>query len=59
MDVADDGRGLPAAPVAGVGLPSMRERAEELGGRCTVDSDGERHAGPRRPAPRRGREAGS
>ena len=32
VDVVDDGRGLPAEPVAGVGLASMRERAAELGG---------------------------
>jgi signal transduction histidine kinase len=36
VTVADDGRGLGAEPRAGVGLVSMRERAEELGGRCTV-----------------------
>jgi signal transduction histidine kinase len=32
IEIADDGRGLPAEPRAGVGLSSMRERAEELGG---------------------------
>lgn len=32
LDVADDGIGLPADPPPGVGLVSMRERAEELGG---------------------------
>ncbi|MEU8325136.1 histidine kinase [Nonomuraea sp. NPDC048881] len=36
--VADDGRGLPAAYSAGVGLGSMRERAAELGGICVVNS---------------------
>ena len=36
VTVADDGRGLPRAPVPGVGLASMRERAEEIGGTCTV-----------------------
>ena len=36
VTVADDGRGLPAVPVPGVGLLSMRERAEELGGTCVV-----------------------
>ncbi|WP_143030052.1 histidine kinase [Pseudonocardia oroxyli] len=36
LRVADDGVGLPAHPRAGVGLGSMRERAAELGGRCTV-----------------------
>jgi signal transduction histidine kinase len=35
LTVSDDGCGVPAA-AAGVGLSSMRERAEELGGRCTV-----------------------
>jgi two-component system NarL family sensor kinase len=34
--VADNGRGIGAETVAGVGLLSMRERAEELGGRCQV-----------------------
>ena len=38
LEVADDGRGLPASPRAGVGLASMRERAAELGGACTVES---------------------
>lgn len=36
VEIRDDGRGLPAAPRAGVGTRSMRERAAELGGRCTV-----------------------
>ena len=36
VTVADDGRGIPTDPVPGVGLLSMRERAEELGGSCTV-----------------------
>lgn len=35
MLVSDDGTGLPASP-PGVGLTSMRERAEELGGVCVV-----------------------
>jgi signal transduction histidine kinase len=30
--VADDGRGLPARRRDGIGLRSMRDRAEELGG---------------------------
>ncbi len=38
VDVSDDGRGLPDDHRAGVGLRSMRERAEELGGVCTVDA---------------------
>ncbi|MDQ3240833.1 MAG: histidine kinase [Actinomycetota bacterium] len=36
--VADDGVGLDGACEAGVGLASMRERAEELGGRVEVGS---------------------
>src|SRR5579885_1986752 len=34
--VTDDGTGLPAEPQVGVGLLSMRERAEEVGGSCEV-----------------------
>jgi signal transduction histidine kinase len=36
VEIADDGRGLDDRQVPGVGLISMRERAEELGGTCTV-----------------------
>jgi len=36
MVITDDGIGLGDDAVAGVGLLSMRERAEELGGACTV-----------------------
>jgi len=36
ITVTDDGLGLPAKFQSGVGLTSMRERAEELGGACTV-----------------------
>jgi two-component system, NarL family, sensor kinase len=32
LTIVDDGKGLPANVRAGVGLNSMRERAEELGG---------------------------
>jgi signal transduction histidine kinase len=32
LEIKDDGRGLPVKVEAGVGLTSMRERAEELGG---------------------------
>jgi len=39
LRVRDTGQGLAADPRAGVGLTSMRERAEELGGSCTVASD--------------------
>lgn len=38
VEVADDGRGLPAVRRAGVGLRSMRERAEELGGTLSVNA---------------------
>jgi len=37
LEVIDDGLGLPAEHRAGVGLRSMRERAEELGGKCTIE----------------------
>jgi signal transduction histidine kinase len=36
LAIADDGLGVPDAPHGGVGLASMRERAAELGGSCTV-----------------------
>jgi signal transduction histidine kinase len=36
VEVQDDGRGLPDRYRAGVGLLSMRERALEIGGSCTV-----------------------
>ncbi len=38
LEVADDGRGLPPDMRAGVGITSMQERAEELGGRCLVEA---------------------
>jgi signal transduction histidine kinase len=38
LEITDDGCGLPASARAGVGLTSMRERAEELGGICTIDA---------------------
>ena len=37
LDILDDGVGLPDGHSTGVGLLSMRERAEELGGSCTVE----------------------
>lgn len=37
VEVTDDGHGIPARP-PGVGMASMRERAAELGGSCTVAS---------------------
>ncbi|HEY2795774.1 MAG TPA: histidine kinase [Micromonosporaceae bacterium] len=36
LEIADDGEGLPTAYRAGVGITSMRERAAEVGGSCTV-----------------------
>lgn len=36
LEVQDDGKGLPMVRRAGVGLNSMRERAEELGGTFTI-----------------------
>jgi signal transduction histidine kinase len=34
--IRDDGARIPEGVPAGVGLLSLRERAEELGGQCTV-----------------------
>jgi signal transduction histidine kinase len=39
LEVTDDGMGMPEGRRAGVGLTSMRERAEELGGTCDVDTN--------------------
>jgi signal transduction histidine kinase len=36
LEIVDNGRGLPPVRSVGVGLLSMRERAEELGGDCVV-----------------------
>lgn len=38
VEVADDGRGIEEDRDTGVGLSSMRERAAELGGWCTVET---------------------
>ncbi len=38
IEVVDDGVGLPTERHTGVGLFSMRERAAELGGACTIES---------------------
>ena len=45
VEVADDGRGLSDDSTPGVGLASMRQRAEELGGTLTIE--GGRDAGTR------------
>lgn len=42
LRVADNGCGLPVNAHAGVGMLSMRERAEELGGRWSIESSAER-----------------
>jgi signal transduction histidine kinase len=38
LRIADDGRGLGDDHPVGVGLSSMRERAAEVGGTCTIES---------------------
>lgn len=41
LTIRDDGRGLPAPFVDGVGVAAMRERAAELGGELTVTAPGD------------------
>jgi len=36
LEIQDDGAGLTGQATGGIGLGSMRERAAEVGGRCTV-----------------------
>jgi signal transduction histidine kinase len=38
LELRDDGRGIDLGHGTGVGLASMRERAEELGGTWTIES---------------------
>ena len=38
LEITDDGIGLTASNRPGVGFSSMRERAEELGGSCAIES---------------------
>jgi signal transduction histidine kinase len=38
LEVKDDGAGLPASYNHGIGMVSMRERADELGGTCKIES---------------------
>jgi signal transduction histidine kinase len=40
FEIQDDGKGMPEVHHAGVGLRSMRERAEEIGGTCVAESNG-------------------
>lgn len=42
IDIQDDGTGIPTHYRAGVGLRSMRERAEEINGRLNIESGGQR-----------------
>jgi signal transduction histidine kinase len=39
IEIIDDGIGLPLNITPGVGLRSMRERAEELGGTCVIENN--------------------
>jgi signal transduction histidine kinase len=38
LEIQDDGVGLAGASTGGIGLGSMRERAAEVGGRCTISA---------------------
>ena len=50
IEIRDDGRGLPDDLRPGVGLGSMRERAAEVGGTCTITRGRRRRARPCRPS---------
>ena len=39
ITIKDNGQGIPAQQPFGVGMLSMRERANELGGECAINSD--------------------
>jgi signal transduction histidine kinase len=39
LEIQDDGIGMPMNRTSGVGLHSMRERAEELGGTCVITAN--------------------
>jgi two-component system, NarL family, sensor kinase len=41
LSIIDDGAGLPEGCRAGVGMASMHERAEELGGTCEIAGTGD------------------
>jgi two-component system NarL family sensor kinase len=53
LEVTDDGVGMPEDRQAGVGMSSMRERAEELGGTLAVEPgpEGGTHVSARLPLP--------
>jgi signal transduction histidine kinase len=38
VEIVDDGHGVPAQALPGVGIGSMRERAAELGGVCVIEA---------------------
>ena len=38
LEISDNGKGITSETHMGVGFASMRERAEELGGECTIES---------------------
>jgi signal transduction histidine kinase len=42
LDIVDDGIGIPGRSRAGIGLASMRGRAQDLGGECTIARCGTR-----------------
>ena len=52
VEIADDGRGVPADAVPGVGSTSMRERAAELGGSLDVTTTARRRHHRARPPAR-------
>lgn len=59
LSIRDGGAGLPSGHRSGVGLASMSERAEELGGTCVVrPPPAPRHRSRRRVPPRRYGEPG-
>jgi len=42
MEIRDDGQGMDGTIGSGVGLISLRDRAEELGGKVVIESEPER-----------------
>ena len=39
LEIQDDGIGIPKGRISGIGLHSLRERAEELGGTCMITAN--------------------